>query len=98
MSRTAGSAMVWPRAAATAKVAPTMKGSSGMFLFMVGGIQLWQHDDDPIEPLRLLSLTREAFRFRRAVVNPLNSIATTRAAGRDGLPGELIIVAVLNVV
>src|SRR5207249_10621142 len=53
------------------------------------------HYDNPIEPGRLL--TREAFRFRLAVVNPLNAIGATGAPRSHGLPGAHV-VAVLNVI
>src|SRR5438034_11014014 len=53
------------------------------------------HYDNPIEPGRLL--TREAFRFRLAVVNPLNAIGAAAAPRSHGLPGAHV-VTVLNVI
>ena len=50
--------------------------------------------DDPIEPAQ--PVTRKAFRFRLAVVNPLNAIGAAGPPPRShGLPGAQV-VAVMN--
>src|SRR2546425_1480577 len=94
MSRAACSPLVWPRAPEGASVDATTTGTSGRILFMGDGSYLGQRDD-PIEPGQLL--TREALRFRLAVVNPLNSIGSVAHAGRHSLPVGHI-VTILNLI
>src|SRR5439155_12256046 len=57
-----------------------------------GGITLWG-GDDPIEPQR--SQVREAFRFRRAIVDPLYPVCAGCDAGYHRLPVDEV-VTVLN--
>src|SRR5438874_9347546 len=66
----------------------------GGFEFVVDGDSSWR-GDHAVEPQR--SLGREALRFRRAVVKPLNSSGAAGAARSHRLPGEHVR-AVLNVI
>src|SRR6266496_6199048 len=94
MSRAAGSPLLWPNALDAASVHATTTGQGRRFLFMIEMLNSLRCDD-PIEPVQ--PVTRRAFRFRLAVVNPLNAIGTAGAPRSHGLPVAQV-VAVLNVI